>query len=68
MPNDNNWEDHRSLLEYCEFKPCVPIKLRDSFTTAPGNLLEVIDKLLKLYSNERCRVKQASRQQMNYFR
>lgn len=65
-PNDNNWEDHRSLPDYCEFKPCVPIQLRDIFTAAPDDLLEVIDKLLKLNPNERCGAKQAL--QMNYFR
>lgn len=65
-PNENNWPDHTSLPDYCEFKPTTPIALRDIFTAASDDLLAVIDNLLRLNPNERCSAKLAL--QLPYFR
>jgi len=64
-PNANNWPDHKSLPDYCEFVASTPILLRDIFTAAPDDLIAVIDRLLRLSPNERCSAKAAL--QMPYF-
>ncbi|CAL8099126.1 unnamed protein product [Orchesella dallaii] len=64
-PNPNNWPDHKSLPDYCEFNPTVPIPLRDIFTAAPDDLIAVVDRLLRLNPNDRCTAKSAL--QMPYF-
>lgn len=64
-PNDNNWPDHKSLPDYCEFKQCPPMLFRDIFTAAADDLISLLESLLKLNPNDRCTAKAAL--QMPYF-
>lgn len=47
-PTEENWPGLKSLSDYIEFKPFPHIPLKNIFTAAGDDLLEVIDNLLRL--------------------
>lgn len=47
-PTEDNWPGSKSLLDYVEFKPFVPVPLKHIFTAAADDLLDVISALLVL--------------------
>jgi len=64
-PNDENWPDHKSLSDYCEFKPTQSVPFREIFTAAADDLIDLLQRLLCLNPNRRCSAKEAL--QMPYF-
>ncbi|CAG7827280.1 unnamed protein product, partial [Allacma fusca] len=53
-PTETNWPDHKALPDYCDFKPCPPMSLRDIFTYANPDLINVLETTLALNPNDRC--------------
>ncbi|KAJ3629092.1 hypothetical protein MTP99_013513 [Tenebrio molitor] len=47
-PTEENWPGLKSLSDYIEFKPFTPIPLKNIFTAAGDDLLDVIGNLLVL--------------------
>ncbi|KAL1380351.1 hypothetical protein pipiens_014266 [Culex pipiens pipiens] len=64
-PNEENWPDVKSLPDYVQYKQFPPIPLRDIFTAAGDDLLDLIYKLLALYPLNRCSCTEALK--MPYF-
>lgn len=52
-PTEDNWPGCKSLSDYVEFKPFVPVPLKHIFTAAVDDLLDVITGLLVLYPMKR---------------
>lgn len=64
-PTEENWPGLKSLSDYIEFKPFPSIPLKNIFTAAGDDLLEVLDALLRL--NPIARVDCAQCLQMAFF-
>ncbi|XP_050081640.1 cyclin-dependent kinase 7 [Anopheles aquasalis] len=64
-PNETNWPDVKSLPDYVQYKFYPPIPLRDIFTAASEDLLDLANKMLALYPLNRCSCTEAL--QMPYF-
>jgi cyclin-dependent kinase 7 len=64
-PNDTNWPKHSALPDFCSFKTCQPMNLKEIFTAAGDDLISLLETFLKLNPNERCSAKAAL--QMPYF-
>lgn len=64
-PNEDNWPGIKSLSDYIEFKPFPSIPLKNIFTAAGDDLLEILDALLKL--NPIARVNCTECLQMSFF-
>lgn len=58
-PTESNWAGHRTLPDFCEFKPCPARSLRDIFTAAPDDMISLLESLLRLNPNERSTATQA---------
>jgi cyclin-dependent kinase 7 len=65
-PNDTNWPDHKSLPDYCAFKPVQSVDFQKIFTAAGDDMIALLENLLRLNPNDRCSAKTAL--QMPYFR
>ena len=65
-PTEDNWPDHKALPDYCDFKPCDPIPLREIFTYASDDLIAVLESMLALNPNDRCSA--AGALKLPYFR
>lgn len=64
-PNETNWPDVKSLPDYVQYKFYPPIPLRDIFTAASDDLIELANKMLALYPLHRCSCTEALK--MAYF-
>lgn len=64
-PTEENWPGLKSLSDYIEFKPFPSIPLKNIFTAAGDDLLEVLDALLRL--NPISRVNCTECLQMSFF-
>lgn len=47
-PTEENWPEVKNLSDYIEFKPCVPVPLKNIFIAAADDLLDVLSGLLQL--------------------
>lgn len=47
-PTEENWPGLKTLSDFMEFKPFVPVPLKHIFTAAGDDLLDVLDSLLRL--------------------
>jgi len=65
-PNETNWPNHKSLPDYCTFKPVQPVDFQKIFTAAGDDLISLLESLLRLNPNDRCSAKAAL--QTSYFR
>ncbi|KXJ74709.1 cyclin-dependent kinase 7 [Aedes albopictus] len=64
-PTDENWPDVKSLPDFVQYKLFPPIPLRDIFTAASDDLLDLANKLLALFPLNRCTCTEALK--MPYF-
>uniref|UniRef100_A0AAG5D0R5 Cyclin-dependent kinase 7 n=1 Tax=Anopheles atroparvus TaxID=41427 RepID=A0AAG5D0R5_ANOAO len=64
-PTETNWPDVKSLPDYVQYKFYPPIPLRDIFTAASDDLIELANKMLALYPLHRCTCTEALK--MAYF-
>ncbi|XP_044756314.1 cyclin-dependent kinase 7 [Coccinella septempunctata] len=47
-PTEENWPGMKSLIDYIEFKPFTPIPMKNIFTAAGDDLLDVLENILVL--------------------
>lgn len=65
-PTEDNWPGMTGLPDFIQFKPSPGTPLRDIFTAASDDLLELLSKLLAICPAKRCTAAEAL--QMEYFR
>lgn len=64
-PTEEKWAGLKLLPDYISFKHFPGTPLKDIFTAAPDDLLQLIERLLALYPMDRCTCTEAL--QMPYF-
>jgi len=64
-PTEENWPGHKSLQHYVSFRPEPGIPLKDIFTAAGDDLMEVLGSMLALCPSKRCTATSALK--MAYF-
>ncbi|EEB16003.1 mitogen-activated protein kinase ERK-A, putative [Pediculus humanus corporis] len=65
-PTEETWPGMKGLPDFIQFKPSVGTSLRDIFTAATNDLLELLSKLMAMCPSHRCTATEAL--QMEYFR
>lgn len=64
-PTEENWPGVKLLPDYIQFKPCPVIPLREIFTAAGDDLIELAESMFDLYPIKRCTATEALK--MPYF-
>lgn len=64
-PNEESWPGVKLLPDFIQFKPYPVIPLREIFTAAGDDLLELIESMFSLYPLKRCTTTEALK--MPYF-
>lgn len=64
-PTEENWPGHKTLQHYVSFKPEPGIPLKDIFTAAGDDLIQVLSSMLALCPAKRCTATSALK--MPYF-
>ena len=66
-PTQENWPNHNLLPDYCEFRFCPGIPLRDIFTAAGNDLIELLQGMFLLNPAKRLDAAQCLRKFVAYF-
>lgn len=67
-PTQENWPNHNLLPDYCEFRFCPGIPLRDIFTAAGDDLIELLQGMFLLNPAKRLDAAQCLRMFILFFR